>query len=299
MENGLSEYTVFFQFILNGLIVGGIYSLVALGYTMVYGTLKFINFAHGEIYMVGGYFGYLFYIQANIPLLIVFPLVAVTGALLGIIIDRVAYKPLRKTSRLAPLISAIGVSIFLRSLIAIIFGSDLRSMQKTVIVQEGIKIFTLRITVLQIVIIIVAVFLMMSLVVFLKYFRLGKAIRATSQDMELAQVTGVSTERVIMATFGIGSLLGALAGVLVGFDQGIEPSMGVLVGFKAFTASVLGGIGNIQGTIVAGFLLGIIENLGAGYISSEYKNAIAFIILILVLLIRPTGIWGRKNHKSF
>jgi len=295
MENALSESTVFLQFILNGLIVGGIYALVALGYTMVYGVLKFINFAHGEVYMVGGYFGYLLLIHANIPVPIVFPLVALLGGLLGIIIERIAYKPLRKSSRLAPLISALGVSIILQSLVAILWGSDLRSLQKTVAVQEGVKIWTAYITTLHIVIIISALILMSAVVIFLKRVRLGKAIRAVSQDMELAQVVGINNDKVIMATFGIGSSLGVVAGVLVGLDQGVEPTMGILMGFKAFTASVLGGIGNIQGTILAGFLLGVIENLGAGYLSSEYKNAIAFVVLILTLLVRPEGIGGKDN----
>ncbi len=283
----------FWQLIVNGLIAGSIYALIALGYTMVYGVLKFINFAHGEIFMIGAYFGYLFYNRLQMSFPIAFLLAVLLTAAVGVIIEKVAYRPLRKSSRLTALITAIGVSIFLQNLISLIFGNYPRTMRSGLI-KEGITLAGVIITPVQLIILITSILLMILLQVWINVTKMGKAIRATADNLEIASVIGIDVNRTISTTFAVGSGLGAVAGILVSLMQDIEPTMGVLSGVKAFTAAVVGGIGNIPGAMFGGYLIGLTENLAIWKISSQYKDLVSFVILIILLFFRPTGILGEK-----
>ncbi len=279
------------QQLVNGLTLGAVYALIALGYTMVYGILELINFAHGEIYMLGAYFGIIFLLLVaplSLPLWAALGLAALAAAIFcagwGITVERVAYRPLRRAHRLAPLISAIGVSIFLQNLVMLTQGS-------------ADKVFPIAVPVgsIQGFIITTSLVIMAGLHLFVGKTKLGKAMRATAQDRTMAQLVGIPTDRVIALTFAIGSVLAAAAGIMVGIYYGlVNFSIGYLAGIKAFTAAVLGGIGNIPGAMLGGILLGLLESLGAAYISSENKDIFAFVILILVLILRPTGILGER-----
>ncbi len=293
---------MFIEQLVNGLTLGSIYALFALGYTMVYGILRMINFAHSEIFMVGAYIG--FWVLASLPVflpgflpayfLAVFIISMLGAGLLAVVVERIAYKPLRHASRLAPLISAIGVSIFLQNLIMLTAGASSQPYpEKLPIVQY--YILGIQISSLQLFIFGLAVFLMLILTIFITKTRLGKAMRATAENHIVAQLMGINVNTVISLTFIIGGGLGGIAGVLNGLYYGsVKYNMGFLPGIKAFTAAVLGGIGNIKGAMVGGFILGIAEALAAGYISSENKDVFAFIILILVLLFKPAGIFGEE-----
>ncbi|MEK6861335.1 MAG: branched-chain amino acid ABC transporter permease, partial [Nanoarchaeota archaeon] len=222
------------QLIANGIIAGGIYSLVALGYTMVYGILKFINFAHGEIFMIGAYIAWLFNVVFGVNILIAFLISMIGCAILGFIIEKVAYKPLRKASRLAPLITAIGISLLLQSIALLLFGAQIRTF-RTGTIERGIPILGASITKIQIIIILVSLILMLLLHFFVKYSRTGKAIRAVADNPELASTIGINVDKVISIVFIIGSALAAAAGVLIGIEQNLQPTMGVSIGIKAFT----------------------------------------------------------------
>ena len=282
------------QLIANGIIAGGIYSLVALGYTMVYGILKFINFAHGEIFMIGAYIAWLFNVVFGVNILIAFLISMIGCAILGFIIEKVAYKPLRKASRLAPLITAIGISLLLQSIALLAFGAQIRTF-RTGTIERGIPILGASITKIQIIIILVSLILMLLLHFFVKYSRTGKAIRAVADNPELASTIGINIDKVISIVFIIGSALAAAAGVLIGIEQNLQPTMGVSIGIKAFTAAVIGGIGNIYGALIGGYLIGLIENIGIWFIPSGYKDAIAFFVLLIMLLFRPEGLFGKKE----
>lgn len=283
------------QLIANGIIAGSIYALVALGYTMVYGILKFINFAHGEVFMFGAYFGYILYTFGHVPIVLAFILAMLFAAGMGIVIEKVAYKPLRGVSRLAPLITAIALSIFLQALAILIWGSNIRVLK----VGKGhvYNILGASVTGIQIVIIVSAIVLMISLYLFIKKTKLGIAMRATADNLEVAKVIGINTDKVVMVVFAIGSGLAAAAGVLIAIEQNLEPTMGVAVGIKAFTAAVVGGIGNIYGAALGGLFIGLVENIGIWFIPSGYKDAIAFLILVLMLLFKPTGFFGSKKEE--
>jgi len=291
---------------INGLSIGVIYALVALGYTMVYGILQLINFAHGEIFMVGSYIGLTVLLIFGLttgaltgPLLVMILclmfLAATAGAsLLGITIEKTAYRPLREAGRLAPLITAIGVSFFLQNAVMLIYGPGDQPFP-SVIALTQIKIGQITITNFQILMFCLSVVLMIALTVFIQMTRMGKAMRATADDRVAALLMGINPNRTIGWAFLIGSFLAAVGGVLFGMYYGtINFHDGYLVGLKAFTAAVLGGIGNIPGAMLGGLLIGVVEGLGAGYISSEWKNVFAFIVLILVLLFKPSGLLGEK-----
>jgi branched-chain amino acid transport system permease protein len=293
---------MFIQQIINGVTLGSIYALFALGYTMVYGVLLMINFAHSEIFMVGAYIG--FFVLALLPtilppvtaiyLVIVFLIALVGTGALAVGVERFAYRPLRRAPRLAPLISAIGVSIFLQNFVMLTAGAESRPYPETFAVSQ-IEFSGIRINTLQILIFGMAIVLMVVLHLFITRTKLGKAMRAVSQNHVVSQLMGINTNTIIAITFFIGGGLGGVAGVLNGLYYGsIKYNMGFLPGIKAFTAAVLGGIGNVKGAMAGGFILGILEALSAGYISSEYKDVIAFVVLILVLLFRPTGIFGEE-----
>ena len=281
------------QQLINGISLGSIYALIALGYTMIYGIIKLINFAHGDIYMVGAYIGFFAITQAHlsiIPALIIS--FAVTG-ILGMIVEKLAYKPLRH----APRITAIGVSFFLEYT-SMYFVSPTPRTFPAMFGDVAVNIGGIVINGQQMLILGITAVLMVILTYIVQRTKTGKAMRAASFDTETAQLMGIDSDRIISLTFGIGSALAAVAGVLVGvYYNSIDPLMGIMPGLKAFVAAVLGGIGILPGAVVGGLILGIVEALVSGFISSTFRDAAAFAILILVLLFKPTGIFG-KNTKE-
>lgn len=299
--------SVFLQQIVNGLTIGMIYALIALGYTIVYGIAQLINFAHGEVFMVGAYLGLVahFILQkcgvacGNLTSIVLIFLFAMAGAgILGLAIERFAYRPLRNAPRLAPLITAIGVSFLLQNIIMLIFGPSDKSYPQLMTI-DHYAVGTASITNLQIMIAIVSTLLMVALHVFIKYTKTGKAMRALADDRQAAQLIGINTDKIIAIAFVVGSSLAGAGGVMYAmYYNTINFHDGYMAGLKAFTAAVLGGIGNIPGAMVGGVLLGILEGLGAGYISSEWKNVFAFFILILILLFRPSGLLGSRVVKK-
>ncbi len=295
---------MFLQQLINGITLGAVYALIALGYTMVYGILELINFAHGEIYMIGAYLaiilmGYLstFGLPANnlvLSLIIIFLGTALYCGAYGVTLERVAYRPLRHAHRLAPLISAIGMSIFLQNYVMLAQGTADKVFPH-IIPDKGFDIAGARVSYIQAFIFFTSIFLMAILHIFVKSTKIGKAMRATAQDKRMANLVGINIDFIISITFVIGSVLAAAAGVMVAMYYGvINFFIGYVAGVKAFTAAVLGGIGNIPGAMLGGFILGLVETLGASYISTEYKDAFAFAILILVLVFRPTGLLGER-----
>lgn len=289
---------MFFEQLINGLTLGSTYALIALGYTMVYGILELINFAHSEIYMVGAFIGLSMVTVYKIPFALALIIGMAGSCLLGITIEKIAYKPLRKASRIAPLISAIGVSFFLQNLTLIIAGPQARAFPANFKV-SNIKVGSIvEISSLQLLILIISIVLMIGLHILIQYTRIGQAMRATAQDKETAKLMGIKIDRVISVTFALGSALGGAAGVLVGvYFNSADPMMGFLPGLKGFVAAVLGGIGNIPGAMFGGLILGLVEMLGAVYMS-QYKDAIAFAVLILILLVKPTGLFGRRVQEK-
>ena len=287
--------------LINGLSLGGVYALIALGYTMVYGIAKMLNFAHGDIIMVGSYTILIFFNMIGIPLvgLIASTVISVLICVVfGIVIERTAYRPLRGASPLAVLITAIGVSYLLQSFAQMIFGTAPR----TVILNfmGTISIGALKINVATIVTLVVATIVMAALTLFVNKTKTGRAMLAVSEDRGAAQLAGVSVNAIIAVTFAIGSALAAIAGAFtVMKTYSVEPTMGAMPGIKAFTAAVIGGIGSIPGAMVGGILLGIIETIcDAIPALSPYKIAIEFALLIVVLLIKPTGILGKKKREK-
>jgi branched-chain amino acid transport system permease protein len=290
---------MFLQQLINGVALGSVYALIALGYTMVYGIITLINFAHGEIFMVGAFIGLLLvsYFKVNI-------FVAIIGAmvfcmLMGVLIELIAYRALRKSSRLSALISAIGVSIFLSSLALMVFGADAKGFPDTAFPVQQIHVGSADISTLQLLIIGVSACLMLGLEFIVQKTRIGKAMRATSEDYNTSALMGINVNRVISFTFALGSALAAAGGVLVGvLFNAVSFNMGLMAGLKAFAAAVLGGIGSIPGAMLGGLLLGVSEVFGVAIGYSSYRDAIAFSILVLVLLVKPTGLLGQKITKK-
>jgi branched-chain amino acid transport system permease protein len=303
------SFDILLQQILNGLVLGSVYALVALGYTMVYGILQLINFAHGDVLMVGAMVGVT--VVASLagsglpgPVILLLAIAAAIPAcvVLSLFIERVAYRPLRNAPRLAPLITAIGVSIVIQTMAMIIWKPNpivFPDLLPTTPVQIGGAMLAPK----QILVLVVAAIMMAGLMLLVNRTRLGRAMRATAENPRIAGLMGVNANQVIAATFAIGAALAAVAGVLVALNYNIAHfSMGFIPGLKAFTAAVLGGIGNLAGAMVGGLLLGLIESLGAGYIGdltggflgSHYQDIFAFIVLIVVLVFRPSGIMGER-----
>lgn len=285
------------QFV-NGVALGSIYALIALGYTMVYGIIGMINFAYGDIFMVGAFTGLMVATSYHLNIYgVLFGAILLT-MVLGVVIERFAYKPVRNSSRLSALISAIGVSIFLSSLMVLVKGPNTRGFPQLF---EN-RIFTLgnfQITIYQIIIIGVSALLMLALTLFVNYSKIGRAMRATAQDKDAASLMGVNIDAVIAITFAIGSGLAGAGGVLAGiYFNAVQPYMGLMAGTKAFAAAVLGGIGSIPGAMIGGLVIGLTEILGVTVNLSEYKDAFAFAILILVLLFMPSGIMRRKTNRK-
>lgn len=289
---------MFFQQLMNGLSLGAIYALIALGYTMVYGILQLINFAHGEVFMLGAFISFYLIGSFGVSPLLAIVISMVLCAGIGILIEKIAYKPLRNASRISALLTALGVSMLLQNVGIKVFGGDPKSFP--VIVQKA-ELFTIgNVTVFNhdVIIISVSVFLMIGLEIIVKYTKVGKAMRAVAFDKDAAKLMGIDSNKIISYTFAIGSALAAAAGVLYAMKVStIEPLMGSMPGIKAFVAAVLGGIGSIPGAVIGGLIMGISEMLVSGYISSTYRDAIAFGILILILIVKPAGILG-KNIKE-
>lgn len=288
--------------IINGLTIGGIYALIALGYTLVYGILFMINFAHGEIFMFGSFGGFAvltYFVNSGfaenhpgISIVIAFLAAMVLSSVLGALLERIAYRPLRTAPRLAPLISAIGASIFLQNVMMLIIKARMQ-VYPDIIVEEFIDIGPVSISFFQIFIILGSILLMVALYFFIQKSKTGKAMRAVAESKEAASLMGIDVNRIILITFVIGSALAAVAGVMVGmYYTQINHMMGFIPGIKAFTAAVLGGIGNVVGAMLGGFFLGMAEALGVLVMPSEYKDVIAFSLLVLVLIFRPRGILG-------
>lgn len=307
----MSEHLLYFvQQLLNGLTIGSTYALIAIGYTMVYGIIGMINFAHGEVYMIGSYVAFM--VMAALMMMGIDSTVLLLGSafLISIIItgsygwtiERVAYRPLRGGNRLIPLISAIGMSIFLQNLVRMAQGS--RDIAMPALITGGVELgsdngFQASLSWMQIIIFVVTFVTMLTLTQFIGRSRMGRACRACAEDIKMANLLGIDTNVVIAVTFVIGATLAAVAGVLLGMYYGvINPYLGFMAGLRAFTAAVLGGIGSIPGAVLGGLLLGVVEAMTAGYLSTEYKDVMAFALLIFVLLFMPTGILGRPEVEK-
>jgi branched-chain amino acid transport system permease protein len=302
----------FVQQLVNGVTLGSVYALIALGYSMVYGILKLLNFAHGEVYMMGAFIGYFVLtglggsVSPNLPVALVLTLMFLAGmlgaGLLGVVIERFAYRPLRNAPRIAPLISAIGVSFFLQASALLLFTAQFRTYDTPQLISpttHRLEVGPLSISLLRLLVIGSAVLLMIALTLLVNRTRLGKAMRAVSYDREAAAMMGIDVDRVIVATFFIGSVLAGAAGVMVGlvFER-VFHFMGFIAGLKGFTAAVIGGIGNIPGAMLGGLLIGLAEAFSASYISSTFQNLIVFGVLITIMLVRPTGLLGSPVLKK-
>jgi branched-chain amino acid transport system permease protein len=301
----------FFQELVNGLTTGALYALVALGFSMVYGVLKLLNFAHGDLYMVGAYIGF-FVIQwfggatslsIPVPLLLVimFALAGVLVGGLGVAIERFAYRPLRDAPRIAPLITAIGVSFFLENAALLLFGANYRIYNTPDFINphSGISIGSVTINSVQILVLVMGLILMVGLQQLVHRTKLGKQMRAVAADREAAEMLGVNVNFTIAVTFFLGSALAGVAGVMAGllFNQ-VTNTIGFIAGLKAFTAAVVGGIGSIPGAMLGGLLIGLAESFVTGYISSTYSNLLVFLLLIAVMLVRPSGLLGQAQLQK-
>ena len=304
------QFLYFIQQMFNGVTLGSTYALIAIGYTMVYGIIGMINFAHGEVYMIGSYVSFiviaaLMMMGIDTTWLMIaagFVMAVIISSAYGWSIERVAYRPVRSSKRLIALISAIGMSIFLQNYVSLTQGSrdlalpSLITGQWTVGESNG---FAATISTMQIVIWVVTFLAMLALTTFIRYSRMGRACRACAEDLKMASLLGINTDRVISLTFVIGAAMAAVAGVLLGqFYGSINPFIGFMAGMKAFTAAVLGGIGSIPGAMIGGLVLGIAEALTSAYLSTEYKDVVSFALLIVVLLVMPTGIMGRPEVEK-
>ncbi|MGI9952460.1 branched-chain amino acid ABC transporter permease [Moorellaceae bacterium AZ2] len=297
----MAELAEVLQQLVNGLTLGSIYALIALGYTMVYGIIQLINFAHGDILMVGAYIAFFAVTVLKVGVAPALLLAVAFSALLGIVIERIAYKPLRRAPRLAALITAIGVSLFLENGGLWLLGTDFRSFPPGTISNRTYALLggAVRFTSMQLLILGVTVLIMVILQYIVHYTRAGKAMRAVAYDKEAAALMGINVDSIVSFTFALGSAFAAVAGVLWGlYYNTIHPLMGLMPGLKAFVAAVIGGIGLIPGAMAGGFFLGIVEALVSGYGSSELRDPVVFILLILVLLFRPAGLLGKDTVEK-
>lgn len=284
--------------IINGLSTGGMYALVAIGYTMVYGIAKMINFAHGEIIMVGAYIAYVVSSMLGMPPYVSVVVSILGCALLGVVTEKVAYKPLRNSGSLAVLITAIGISYLLQNLFLIIFGSAAITFP-TYMPSGAVSIFGLSITYVSLLSLVLTFVCTGLLLLFINNTRLGKAMRAVSEDKGAAELMGINVNTTISLTFAIGSGLGAIAGVMYGMSYSlINPYLGAMLGIKAFIAAVLGGIGSIPGAMVGGLIIGVAESFTIAYISSSFSDAVVFGILIFILLVKPAGLFGKNVREK-
>jgi branched-chain amino acid transport system permease protein len=289
-----------FQQLINGLTMGSIYALTAIGYTMVFGILELVNFSHGSVYMVGAFLTLTFITALRMNIIIALLLSILLTGILGIIVDKVAIAPLRKknTPKINALIGTIGISIFLQNFVMLVFGSETKNFPM-LIKNSFVSFGSYKISHMQIIIFSISVLLMIGLSLFIHSSKLGKAMRAAAQNMNASRLMGINVNRIISLTFFIGAALAAIAGALVGaYYQNVDSTMGYMAGLKAFSAAVLGGIGEIKGAMIGGLLIGVIETFAAGYINAGYRDAIAFAVLILVLVVKPSGLLGKKAFKK-
>src|SRR5690606_19531467 len=284
---------------MNGISIGSIYALIALGYTMVYGIIKLINFAHGDVVMIGAFTGFYAIVGLHLSFIPALLLAMAVCSILGVIIERVAYRRLRNSSRITALITAIGVSFFIEYTFIYFRGAQPQSYPKDVLPETSINIFGAKINSQAVLIFVITIVLMIILQLIVHRTKIGKAMRAVSIDPETAMLMGISVDRTISATFAIGSALAGAAGVIIGiYFTKIEPLMGLLPGIKAFVAAVLGGIGIIPGAMVGGFILGLVETAVSAIGFSNFRDAAAFFILILILIFKPTGIFGKNVREK-
>jgi branched-chain amino acid transport system permease protein len=299
----------FIQQLVNGLTIGTFYALVALGYTMVYGVLKLINFAHGDLFMWGTLVGWagltlVFGAVLDMPQ-VAFLLSAVVAMMIiggvGVVIERIAYRPLRTAGRLSPVISALGVAFILESVARNVTGASYQVYPPNLVPSLSLQLTSeVRVSLTQVIVFIGSLLLMLGLYLFVQRTRVGTAMRAVSLSHDISYLMGINVDRIIALTFFIGPALGAIAGMMVGLYYGsFDFSLGWVFGLKAFVAAILGGIGNIPGAVVGGFILGIIETMGAGYISAQWKDVIAYAILIIILIVRPTGLLGERVAEKY
>lgn len=290
--------TIVIQQVINGLMLGSVYALLALGYTMVYGIIKLINFAHGDIYMLGAYFGYFFIKVLHLNFFIALVLAMAVSAVIGVLIEYIAYRPLRHSPRIAVLISALGIAFLLENGMTYLYGSDQRSFPQAIKTVQY-HFYGIQVSNIQLIIAVTSIVLMLLLTYVVKRTKMGRAMRAVSADPDAATLMGININHTISFTFAIGSALAAAGGVLIGlYYNSIDPLMGMTPGLKAFVAAVLGGIGIIPGAAVGGWLIGILETMVQATSFSAYKDAIVYAMLIVILLIKPTGILGKNKREK-
>lgn len=294
----------FIQQVINGLTLGSVYALIALGYTMVYGIIKLLNFAHGDIFMVGSFISYYLILTYSMNIFVAFVLTMVLTAILGVITDQVAYKPLRKAPRISALITAIGVSYLLRNGMIVLVGAETRAYLRVfeevpAFLNYTFQIGNINLKSMQIILLVTTIVLMVLLQFVVQKTKMGKAMRAVSVDAEAAQLMGINTNTVIAFTFALGSALAGASGMLVGvYYNSISPMIGVGYGNKAFVAAVIGGIGLIPGAVLGGYLLGMTEVMITAYGNSMIRDAVVYIILIIILLLRPAGLLGKNQSEK-
>ena len=298
---------LFLQQLTNGLTIGSIYALIALGYTMVYGVMKLINFAHGDLFTIGAYLGLTLltifkitsYFGTFFGLLSLAIMVCILIAIVGVCLEKIAYKPLRNAPRLSAVVSALGASIFLQNAVMLIYGARVRVYPQNILPSYTFELLNLHIPIVRVLIFATSLLLMIVLYLFIQKTKTGVAIRAVSIDQTASKLMGINVNKIIMIVFIIGPALGGAAGLMVGLYYGqVNFIMGWSYGLKAFIAAILGGIGNIPGAMLGGLMLGIIEALGAAYFSVAWKDAIAFFVLILILIFKPTGILGERTAEK-
>jgi len=297
---------IFLQQLINGLTIGSLYALVALGYTMVYGVMKLINFAHGDLVAFSAYVGLTIFTQfygSNalnlVNIVIVFSLTAVIVAFVGVLLERLAYRPLRTAPRLSAVVSALGASLVIQNGIMLIWGPNMEIFPSDVFPNTSWTFGTIVISFTQMVILALSAVLMIALYIFINKTKMGTAIRATAIDQDAAKLMGINVNRIIMIIFIVGSMLGAIGGLFIGiYYRGLTFDMGWLYGLNAFIAAIIGGIGSIPGAMLGGLLLGLFNAMIAGYISTEWAETFTFILLIVILILRPTGILGEKTAEK-
>ncbi|MBR1972127.1 MAG: branched-chain amino acid ABC transporter permease [Oscillospiraceae bacterium] len=290
----------FLQYLINGVSIGAVYAIIALGYTMVYGIAKMLNFAHGDVIMVGAYMSYSVTSYMGLPTAVGIAVAVIVCTLLGVLIEGLAYKPLRGVPSLAVLITAIGVSYFLQNAAQLIWGSAPKNF-KSIVTMKPVVLFDGQLTITGEVIytIVASVLIMIALTLFINKTRMGKAMRAVSEDRDAAQLMGINVNQTISTTFAIGSALAAVAGVLLcSTVPTLMPTTGSMPGIRAFTAAVFGGIGSIPGAMLGGILLGIIETFSKAYLSTQFSDAIVFLVLIVILLVKPAGLLGKQIQEK-
>ena len=290
--------TLFLQQVINGLAQGSIYALIGIGFALIFGVLGLVHFAHGEVYMIGAFLGFMLVSVFQLDIFSSLLLAMLGSALIGVVVEAIAFRPLRKAPDVAPMVCTLGLSVVLQNGAALLWGTDTKSIPDA-IPNHIIPFLGAQISFQQVFIFTVTIILMLALQYVLHRSKIGRAIRATAQNKDAAALMGVNIDTVIAWTFAVGSALGGAAGVLVGvYYNAFYPMMGFMAGLKAFTATVLGGLTSVPGAVLGGLILGVAENLGAAYISSGYRDIFAFAILILVLLIKPSGLFGRGIQEK-